>query len=465
MLDDIIHFLSAMFVSTNPFTGEILFEREFLDADSLDRHLQQADDAFSAWAALPVAERARQVALLAPALEAELDLLAGTITREMGKPVDQARAEVAKCASLCRYYAEHAEPFLTPQKRFFEDKKAIVRFDPLGAVFAIMPWNYPFWQVFRFGIPALLAGNAALLKPAPNVGQCGLAIEELLSRHLSVPGVFQALFVDTHQVERIIASPVVQGVTLTGSDRAGSAVAALAGKYLKKCVMELGGSDPYLVLADADLDKAAEIGVQARLNNNGQTCIAAKRFIVQDAVYETFKARLLDRLKPLEAGAPEDEAVLLTTMARQDLRDELKNQVEASVAKGAQIAWDMPLPSDGPPYRMGPLVLEGARPGMPAYDEELFGPVFTLLRAPDEEAAVRLANATPYGLGASIWTQDESKALKIAARLQAGAIAVNDMVKSDPRLPFGGVKRSGFGRELGREGLLEFTNVKTIVLG
>jgi succinate-semialdehyde dehydrogenase/glutarate-semialdehyde dehydrogenase len=465
MLDCKIHISSLMFVSTNPFTGELLFEREFLDAESLDRHLKRAGDAFSAWSALPVAERAREVALLAPALEAQRDELAGIITREIGKPLDQARAELEKCASLCRYYAEQAEQFLTPQKRFFEDKQAIVRFDPLGAVFAIMPWNYPFWQVFRFGIPSLLAGNAALLKPAPNVGQCGLAIEELLGRHLSVPGLFQILFVDTDQVEQIIASPVVQGVTLTGSDRAGSAVAALAGKHLKKCVLELGGSDPYLVLADADLDKVAGVGLQARLNNNGQTCIAAKRFIVQAEVYEPFKTRLLDRLNQLEEGAPEDGDVLLTTMARRDLRDELKKQVDGSLEQGARIAWKMPLPHNGPPYRMGPLVLEGARPGMPAYDEELFGPVFTLLRAPDEEEAIRLANDTPYGLGASIWTQDESKALKIAARLQAKAIAINDMVKSDPRLPFGGVKRSGFGRELGREGLLEFTNLKTIVLG
>jgi succinate-semialdehyde dehydrogenase / glutarate-semialdehyde dehydrogenase len=452
-----------MFQTKNPATGEVLESFPQLSSDQIDYRMHQATEAFAKWKRLSVAERADQVRSLADLLDERIEQCANTITLEMGKPIDQAVSEIEKCAWLCRYYADRAAEFLSEKTIDAGYEKSYVRYDPTGAVLGVMPWNFPFWQAFRYAVPALLAGNVALLKPAPNVPRCGLMIEALMSEAIQVPVAFQTLFLDTNQVESVIAHPVVQGVALTGSDRAGSAVASLAGKYLKKCVMELGGSDAYIILEDANLAEAVKTGVTSRMLNTGQTCIAAKRFIVHEKVYDKVMELFSKEIAALKTGDPAQNGHDLGPMARPDLLENLNRQLTESVAGGATINHEGG-PRKGDGNYFDPVLLTDIQPETPAYQEELFGPVLPVFKVASEAEAVELANDTTYGLGAAVWSKNKQRAERVAGELEAGAIAINGMVKSDPNLPFGGVKRSGFGRELGREGMLEFVNVKTVVV-
>src|SRR5438093_595911 len=386
---------------------------------------------------------------------------ARTMALEMGKPLMQGEAEAEKCAWVCDYYAEHAERFLADEPRETDASKAFVRFDPIGPVLAIMPWNFPFWQVFRFAAPALMAGNAGLLKHAPNVTRCALGIEAIFQEAGFPEGLFRALILSNEAAATVIADPRVRAGAVTGSDRAGSQVAERAGRHLKKTVLELGGSDPFIVLEDADLARAAKVAAEARLQNSGQSCIAAKRFIVADRVAGQFTERLTAEMASRRVGDPLDPATAVGPQARLDLRANLHRQVEESVRRGAQLVLGGRLP-DGPGAFYPPTVLTAVRPGTPAFDEETFGPVAAVMVARDDADAVRIANASVYGLGASVWTADPARGERIARELEAGSVFVNGLVKSDPRLPFGGVKRSGYGRELSEYGLREFVNIKTV---
>jgi acyl-CoA reductase-like NAD-dependent aldehyde dehydrogenase len=432
-----------------------LTEREALEAAARSGEAQRA------WATVPLGKRLSRLRDLAEVLKRNREDWARLATREMGKPLAQALSEIDKCVWLCRYYAEHAAGFLAPRDVEADAEGAWVRQDPLGVVLAVMPWNFPFWQVFRCAVPATTAGNAVLLKHASNVPGCALACERAFAEAGYPDGVFRTLLVGSGAVAGLVAHEAVRAVSLTGSEAAGAAVAEAAGRALKPCVLELGGSDPFLVLDDADLDRAAATAVTARMINNGQSCIAAKRFIVDRAVGEAFRERLLARLAELKAGDPLQEGVDLGPLARPAFAEGLEAQVARSLEAGARRVF-----KGSVPRRKGffpPTVLDGVRPGMPAFDEELFGPVFALVDADGPEEALALANASAFGLGASVWTADRARAERLAARLEVGTVALNALVASDPRLPFGGVKRSGYGRELAREGLVAFTNTKSVV--
>jgi succinate-semialdehyde dehydrogenase/glutarate-semialdehyde dehydrogenase len=380
---------------------------------------------------------------------------------EMGKPLAQGVAEAEKCAWVCDYYADQAAAMLADQPRQTDAARSYVRFEAIGPVLAIMPWNFPFWQVFRFAAPALAAGNAGLLKHAPNVSRCALEIEQVF-RDAGLPdGLFRSVFLSNEAAAGVIADPRVRAVTLTGSDRAGSQVAEGAGRHLKKTVLELGGSDPFIVLEDADLARAAQIAAEARLQNSGQSCIAAKRFIVVEPIARDFLERFTAAMGARRVGDPLDPAISIGPQARLDLRENLHRQVRESVQRGAQVVLGGQLP-EGPGAFYPPTVLTAVQPGMPAFDEETFGPVAAVVRAKDEADAIRIANASQYGLGASVWTADRARGERVAREIEAGSVFVNGLVKSDPRLPFGGVKRSGFGRELSEYGLREFVNIKTV---
>ncbi|MDN5864753.1 MAG: NAD-dependent succinate-semialdehyde dehydrogenase [Gammaproteobacteria bacterium] len=449
------------FETVNPANGETLERYPLADESGIEATLGRAAAAQLDWAARPLEERLNGLSRLADLFEQKQDSLAELMTREMGKPIAQARSEAAKCARAFRYYVAEAPRLLADEAIATDAAHSAVLYQPLGVIFAIMPWNFPFWQVARFAAPSLAAGNAGLLKHAPNTTGCGLAFAELVREAGMPEGVFQSIVIDTDQAARVIADRRIAAVTLTGSERAGRAVAATAGEHLKKCVLELGGSDPFVVLADADLDKAVETGVTARFQNNGQSCIAAKRFIVEAPVYDDFCARIRARTAALKMGDPGDEANDLGPMARDDLRDALERQVNASLKEGAQRLDDAGRPQ-GPGFFYRPDVLTGVAPGMPAAEEELFGPVAAVMRAADEANALKLANATPYGLGGSVWTLDPERGERFARKLASGSAFVNGMVKSDPRLPFGGIKQSGYGRELSAAGLREFLNIKTL---
>ncbi len=446
----------------NPYSGEVVKTYDLWDAAGVQSAFHKGRKAFEAWCVLPVEERAAFIRQLARLLRIDRDTFAGWITNEMGKPISQSHAEIDKCAWLCDHFADQALAMLAIREVTFEEKKAWLRPEPMGAILGIMPWNYPFWQVFRYAVPTILAGNVAFLKPAPNVIGCGEAIAFLFGEALPVPNVFQCMIIDESQVEGVISDPFVRGVAFTGSVSTGAIVGALAGKYRKKSVLELGGSDPFIVLSDADLDRAVAVAAQARLNNNGQTCIAAKRFLIEEEIYDAFLEKLVAELQNWTLGDPWDENTRLSTLARQDLKDHLLAQVEESVAQGARIHYNGNQRTN-PAFGVAPLILTDIPEGSPAFAEELFGPVFSVFRVKGEDEAVELANQTVFGLSASVWTSDPERAMDIASRLDVGTVAFNQMVASDPRLPFGGTKDSGYGRELGKEGILEFVNLKTVV--
>jgi len=449
------------FDSINPATDERM--GSFPESSLADQEtaLAQAGKAARAWRDKPLGERAALLKRVAEVLRQGQEHYAGLITAEVGKPLSEARGEVEKCAWACDYYAEHGARLVRDEEVAVEGAQAKVAFLPLGTILAIMPWNFPFWQVFRFATVALTAGNAAILKHAANVPQCALAIAEIFRSAGAPDGLFQCLLIRSSAVASLIADPRIHAVSLTGSEAAGREVAAMAGRALKKTVLELGGSDPFIVLADADLERAAEAAVASRYQNAGQSCIAAKRFIVVESIAETFLTLVETRLKALKYGDPRDESVKMGPLARPDLRETLHMQVTESIAQGAVARLGCTIPK-GPGNYYPPSLLDHVRPGMPAYSEELFGPVATILRARDAEEAIRLANDTRYGLGASLWTRDLKLGEKLARRIESGSTFVNALVKSDPRLPFGGIKASGYGRELSLYGLREFLNIKTL---
>lgn len=445
----------------DPATEELVSQHPTLDDGRVERALDLAVQASARWRETHLDERAKLLRAASDKLEADSRELATLMATEMGKLVAEGKAEAEKCAWGCRYFADKAAEFLEPSERTSDGSGAFVRHEPLGAILAIMPWNFPFWQFFRFAAPSLMAGNVVLLKHAPNTPGCAARIEALL-REIGLPeGVVQNLYITHEQAARIIADPRVHGVTLTGSTRAGRQVAAEAGRQLKTMVMELGGSDAFIVLDDADVERAVEIGVESRCLNNGQSCIAAKRFIVQAEVYDAFRERFVERMRSLETGDPRREGTQLGPLARADLRDTLAWQVASSVRAGATLLCGGERSARRGFYYPA-TVLENPPDDSPAASDELFGPVAALFRVAGEEQAIERANRTSYGLGSALWTADRERAERLIPRIEAGSVFVNGLVKSDPRLPFGGIKQSGFGRELGREGILEFVNAKTV---
>jgi len=449
-------------VAINPATGETLATYPEIDAKAMRAAIAKGHRAWQRWRTVPIADRAIPLHATARILRERAGEFAALMAREMGKPVAQGKGEVEKCAWVCEYYADNAETFLASEMVRTDASRSYVAYRPIGLVFAIMPWNFPFWQVLRFAAPALVGGNGALLKHAPNVPGCALAIERLLREAGFPEGLFQTLMISVAQARAVIRHKHVAAVTLTGSTAAGKAVAKEAGARLKKCVLELGGSDPYVVLADADLDLAIEACATSRLINSGQSCIAAKRFLVVEPLRAEFERRLVERMKRVRMGDPLTAEVDIGPQARADLRDALHDQVQRSVAAGATVLLGGKVP-DGPGFFYPPTVLTDVKKGMAAYSEELFGPVATVIPVKNAKAALRVANDTAYGLGAAVFTTDVAEGERIAAdELEAGSCFVNAFVRSDPRLPFGGIKESGHGRELARHGLLEFQNAKTV---
>ncbi|MHB8254407.1 MAG: NAD-dependent succinate-semialdehyde dehydrogenase [Acidiferrobacter sp.] len=449
------------FDSINPATDERLGSFPESSAAEQEATLVRASRAAGAWRDASLLERAALLKRVAEVLRQGQEYYAGLMTAEVGKPISEARGEIEKCAWACDYYAEHGARLLQDEEISITGVRAKVVFLPLGTILAIMPWNFPFWQVFRFATAALTAGNAAILKHAANVPQCALAIADIFHKANAPTGLFQNLLIRSSAVAALIEDPRIHAVTLTGSETAGRQVAATAGHALKKTVLELGGSDPFIVLADADLERAADAAVASRYQNAGQSCIAAKRLILVEPIAESFLTLFEARLKSLKCGDPRDESVKMGPLARRDLRDALHAQVTESINHGAVARLGCTIPK-GPGNYYPPSILDHVHPGAPAYSEELFGPVAIILRARDTEDAIRLANDTRFGLGASLWTRDLVLGEKLGRRIESGATFVNAMVKSDPRLPFGGIKASGYGRELSLYGLREFLNIKTL---
>lgn len=447
--------------SIDPSTGEVIEEFPLMDEATVGARLEAAVRAQATWRETPTEERAAAVARLAEVLRRHRELLATSITREMGKPITEARAEVDKCAFCCDYYAEHAPHFLADTPAPSDSPWSFVGFAPLGVVLAVMPWNFPLWQVVRAAVPALCAGNAVVLKHAATVTRCALEMEAA-TREAELPdGLFAALVVDAEAALRLVADPRIRGVTLTGSDTTGSRLAAAAGGQVKKSVLELGGSDAFIVLEDADVAAAAETGARSRFQNCGQSCIAAKRFLVVEAVAEEFEERLVAHASALRVGDPRVDTTQMGPLARDDLRTTLERQLAETLAAGAVVRCGGTR-LDRPGWFFAPTVVTGCHPETAAFREETFGPLAAVMRVADEAEAVAVANASRYGLGGNVWTADVARGVRLARRLETGQVFVNGMTHSDPRLPFGGVKRSGYGRELAEWGIREFCNVQTI---
>jgi succinate-semialdehyde dehydrogenase/glutarate-semialdehyde dehydrogenase len=447
--------------SIDPATGAILRTYDALTDDELDAKLRRADLVFRDYRRTPFADRARWMTRAAEILEAERQALGELMTREMGKPIGAAVAEAEKCARACRYYAENGERFLADEEVETDATRSWVAYQPIGPVLAIMPWNFPFWQAFRFIAPTLMAGNVGLLKHASNVPGCALAIEDVLLRAGFPQGAFQTLLVGSAAVARILDDPRVRAATLTGSTPAGRSVGENAGRNLKKTVLELGGSDPFIVMPSADLAAAAKTAVTARTINNGQSCIAAKRFIVHADVYDEFERRFVEGMRALRVGDPMDPATQIGPLATEELRSGVDEQVRRSVEAGARVLTGGSAP-DRPGWYYEPTVLADVPEDAPAYHEEIFGPVAALFRVDGADEAIRLANDTVFGLGSSVWTRDEAERRRFVEEIEAGMVFVNAMVASDPRLSFGGVKESGYGRELSVSGIREFVNIKAV---
>jgi succinate-semialdehyde dehydrogenase/glutarate-semialdehyde dehydrogenase len=450
--------------AVNPATEEVVARFDAFGPAEVGMAIAEAQEAFLAWREIPAAERASRLKALGKVLRDRADRYARLITIEMGKPISEARAEIEKCAWACDHYAAEGERYLADEVIATNARRSLVAFEPLGVVLAVMPWNFPFWQVIRFAAPAFAAGNAAILKHASNVPQCALALEEAV-RDAGFPrGLLRSVLVAGGAIEPVIADDRIRAVTLTGSSDTGSRIAELAGRALKKTVLELGGSDPYVVLADADLDTAAKTGARARAQNAGQSCIAAKRFIVEERAADEFEKRFARAVEELVVGDPIEPKTQVGPLARSDLLETLERQVRDSVRMGARVLTGGER-IGGRGFFYAPTVLAGVTPEMPVFQEETFGPVAAVLRVSDEDAAIDTANASAYGLGASLWTRDPARGERLARRIESGSVFVNGMVASDPRLPFGGVKRSGYGRELDGFGIREFTNIKTIWIG
>ncbi len=455
-----------MIITVNPATAEPIAEYHAMTSGEIREAITRSYWEYISWREIAISERSALMKRLAKLLRQEKDQHGALISREMGKPLSQAVAEVEKSAWVCDYYADNAASFLKPEESNLDGGvRGVVKFEPIGLVLGIMPWNFPFWQVFRFAAPAIMAGNGIILKHSPNVTGSAIAIEQLF-RDAGFPAhLYSAVHIDLEDVDRltgfIIEHPAIQGVSLTGSTAAGRAVAAKSGKALKTSVLELGGSDPYIVLDDADIPKAVDICAAARLLNGGQSCIAAKRFIVQSRVFEQFEHRLLQRMQSAVMGDPFDPAVEVGPLARHDLREQLHSQVTRSVANGARLLCGGTIP-EGKGFFYPPTVLSGVHKWMEVYSEETFGPVATLIEAKDDNEAILIANDTPYGLGSAVFSGNTDRALAIADQLDAGCCFINSMVKSDPRMPFGGVKQSGYGRELSSYGMHEFVNIKSL---
>ena len=449
--------------SINPANGHRLRTFEPLADDVVRQKIALADDAFHAYATVPLGHRALWMRKLAAMLENETEDLAITITQEMGKPIAGARLEVLKCATACRYYADNAARILASEAVVTNSNHSYVRWDPLGIVLAVMPWNFPFWQVFRFLAPALMAGNVGLLKHASNVPQCAIAIESLVRRAGFPRGTFQALLIEAKQVEAVLGDERIAAVTVTGSEAAGRAIAAQAGWLIKKSVLELGGSDPFIVMRSADLDLAVETAVRARCINSGQSCIAAKRFIVAAEIYDEFELRFVAAMEGVRVGDPMKDDTEVGPLATKRIVEDLEAQVKTAKAAGARILTGGERMLGSGNY-FEPTVMVGVPRNCHVYREELFGPVAMLFRANDLSHAIQLANDTPFGLAASAWTREPTEQQRLVTELQCGSVFLNAMVASDPRLPFGGVKRSGYGRELSAAGMREFLNAKTVVI-
>ncbi len=449
-----------MVISKNPYTGQVLFTFEALSAQDLQARLRLSGEAFLSWKAETLQERCLRLVKVGESLRTRKTELARTITLEMGKPISQSAAEIEKCAWLCDYYAEQGPAHLREEHFETDAAMSYVRFDPLGSILGVMPWNYPFWQVFRFAAPALVAGNAVLLKHASNVWKCGELIEDLFREAGYPEGVFQFLPIRSDQVEEVLEHQAVRAVSLTGSTPAGRAVASKAGSMIKKSVLELGGSNALVVFEDADLDRTLETCIQARFQNTGQSCIAGKRLLVQESIAAPFLERLVEKVEALRSGDPEDPETFIGVLAREDLAKDLEKQMKDSLSLGARLRCGG--------QRRGayfePTILDRVLPGMPAFEEETFGPLLGVTTFETEAEALSLVSRSEFGLGVSLFTASNDRALRLIPLLDEGAVFVNELVKSDPRLPFGGVKVSGYGRELSREGIREFVNKKTVYL-
>ena len=448
-----------IFKSINPFTQAVIAEHESLTTSQLNQKLQISERAFKEWKNTSFHERADKMRNLASILRANKEKLAELITNEMGKIFSESIAEVEKSAANCDYYSEHAEQML--QDQYYETPfKSMSVYDPMGAVFAIMPWNYPFWQVLRYAAPAIMAGNVSLLKHASNVIGCAKAIENAFLEAGFPKGVFQQISIEIGQVESVIASNIVCGVTLTGSEQAGSSVASFAGKHIKKSVMELGGSDAFIVLDDANLEKAATVATQSRMLNAGQACICAKRFIVTEKVGDAFVELFTQKINALQQGNPLQRGINMGPLARLDFAQKLSEQLEKSLQQGAKLITG----GERENCNFQPTLIDFVDSNNIAFKEEIFGPLATIIRVKDENDAVTIANKHRYGLASAIWTEDREKAYKLARRIEAGNVFVNSLVRSDSRVPFGGIKKSGYGRELGAIGIKEFMNMKSLII-